>query len=177
MLGLDEMMTRYASYQHLAEIIRHRFTDPSATLREFFSRIVNILCGNTDDHARNHAAFWDGERLTLTPAYDFCPQGRSGEETTQAMLTSGQNRMSRIATCLEAAHHFLLSSGEALAVVEAQLRSLGRNWDSVCTEAALSQPERNFFWGRQFLNPFAFTALDGEAAALAELADGIRSDT
>ncbi|HEV7285017.1 MAG TPA: HipA domain-containing protein, partial [Kaistia sp.] len=48
MLGLDEMMARYASYQDLAEIIRHRFTEPSATLRELFARIVfNILCGNT----------------------------------------------------------------------------------------------------------------------------------
>src|SRR3546814_2737221 len=99
MLGLDEMMARYASYQDLAEIVRHRFTDPSAILRQLFARIVfNILCGNTDDHARNHAAFWDGERLTLTPAYDICPQGRSGQEASQAMLISGQNRMSRIVT-------------------------------------------------------------------------------
>ncbi|KJS20643.1 MAG: hypothetical protein VR78_01285 [Hoeflea sp. BRH_c9] len=27
MLGLDEMMARYASYEDLAELIRHRFTD------------------------------------------------------------------------------------------------------------------------------------------------------
>src|SRR3546814_10321073 len=93
MLGLDEMMARYASYQDLAEIVRHRFTDPSATLRELFARIVfNILCGNTDDHARNHAAFWDGATLTLTPAYDICPPGRTGQEATQAMLISGNNR-------------------------------------------------------------------------------------
>jgi serine/threonine-protein kinase HipA len=39
---------------------------------------VPILCGNTDDHARNHAAFWDGTTLMLTPAYDICPQGRAG---------------------------------------------------------------------------------------------------
>lgn len=57
MFELDEMMAAYASYEKLAEIIRHRFTHPKATLRELFSRIVfNILCGNTDDHARN--AFW-----------------------------------------------------------------------------------------------------------------------
>ena len=30
-----------------------------AALRELFARITfNILVGNTDDHARNHAAFW-----------------------------------------------------------------------------------------------------------------------
>jgi serine/threonine protein kinase HipA of HipAB toxin-antitoxin module len=35
------------------------------TLRELYSRLVfNILCGNTDDHARNHAAFRDGKPLS-----------------------------------------------------------------------------------------------------------------
>jgi serine/threonine-protein kinase HipA len=57
LLELDEMMAAYASYEKLAEIIRHRFASPKATLRELFARIVfNILYGNTDDHARNHAA-------------------------------------------------------------------------------------------------------------------------
>ncbi|MDT4936572.1 MAG: serine/threonine-protein kinase HipA [Pseudonocardiales bacterium] len=38
--------------------------------------------GNNDDHARNHAAFWDGDRelLTLTPAYDITPQPRGAEK-------------------------------------------------------------------------------------------------
>lgn len=34
--------------------------------------VFNVLCGNTDDHARNHArnhaAFWDGRVYRLTPA-------------------------------------------------------------------------------------------------------------
>lgn len=177
MLALDEMMARYASYQDLAEIIRHRFTAPSDTLRELFRRIVfNILCGNTDDHARNHAAFWDGAKLTLTPAYDICPQARSGQEASQAMLISGNNRMSRIASCLEAAHHFLLSAAEAVAVVEGQLRCIAENWSRLCEEAALSDTDRNLFWGRQFLNPYAFTALEGSADALRARADELRSN-
>jgi serine/threonine-protein kinase HipA len=175
-LALDEMMARYASYQDLAEIIRHRFTAPSETLRELFRRIVfNILCGNTDDHARNHAAFWDGAKLTLTPAYDICPQGRSGQEASQAMLISGNNRMSRIASCLEAAHHFLLSAPQAVAIVESQLRCIAENWPRVSEEAALSGTDRNLFWGRQFLNPYAFTALEGTADALRALADELRN--
>ncbi|MFK5952647.1 MAG: HipA domain-containing protein [Desulfobacterium sp.] len=81
--GLGDMMVRYASYETLSEIIRHRFTSPRHTLKELFSRLAfNILCGNTDDHARNHAAFWDGKALTLTPAYDICPQGRTGNEAS-----------------------------------------------------------------------------------------------
>ncbi len=63
---LDGMMARYTSYETLCEIIRHRFQSPKETLEELFLRLVfNILCGNTDDHARNHAAFWDGNALTL----------------------------------------------------------------------------------------------------------------
>jgi len=89
-LGLDEMMARYASYEDIAEIIRHRFDKPKKTLRELFGRICfNVLCGNT--------AFWDGKMLSLSPAYDICPQGRTGNEATQAMLIKGDNRMSTLA--------------------------------------------------------------------------------
>ena len=74
MLVLDEMMARYASYQDLAELIRHRFADASSSLRELYSRpVFNILCGNTDDHARNHAALWDGQMLRLTPCLRHLP--------------------------------------------------------------------------------------------------------
>ena len=155
------MMARYASYETLAEIIRHRFTDPKKTLKELFSRLVfNILCGNTDDHARNHAAFWDGHNLTLTPAYDICPQSRAGNEASQAMLISGYNRMSRIADCVDAAHHFLLSREEALAIATHQKNVIETNWKGVCDEAGLSEADRNLFWGRQFLNPYAFEELE-----------------
>ncbi|MBN9447928.1 MAG: HipA domain-containing protein, partial [Bosea sp.] len=72
LLGLDEMMARYASYEDLAALVRKGFDDPEKTLRELFGRIVfSILCGNTDDHARNHSAFWTGSSLQLTPAYDI----------------------------------------------------------------------------------------------------------
>ena len=156
--GLDEMMARYASYEILAEIIRHQFRNATATLRELYSRLVfNIMCGNTDDHARNHAAFWDGEMLSLTPAYDICPQGRTGNEASQAMLISGNNRMSRIASCIEAAPHFLLTTGEAKDIAEHQKQIIGKNWPAVCDEAGLSEIDRNLFWGRQFLNPYAFS--------------------
>lgn len=157
LLGLDEMMARYASYEDLAEIIRHRFLQPRATLHELFGRIVfNILCGNTDDHARNHAAFWDGQQLCLTPAYDICPQGRTGNEATQAMLISGNNRMSRLAVCREAAHQFQLSRDEADALIQHQVDVVTAQWSAVCDEAELTTVERSLMWQRQFLNPFVF---------------------
>jgi serine/threonine-protein kinase HipA len=161
LLGLDELMARYASYASLAEIIRHDFRDVPNTLRELFSRIVfNILVGNTDDHARNHAAFWDGEMLSLTPAYDICPQGRAGNEATQAMLISGNNRMSNLPGCINAAHHFFLSKEEALAIIEHQKQVVESNWGSVCDEAQLNEVDRRLLWGRQFFNPYTRVRLD-----------------
>jgi len=176
LLGLDEMMARYAGYQDLSEIVRHKFANASATLKELFSRLVfNILSGNTDDHARNHAAFWDGQMLTLTPAYDICPQARSGNEASQAMLISGENRMSRISACLEAARHFLLSEKEAVAIVAHQISAIGENWSSVCGEAELADTDRTLLWSRQFLNSFAFDDLEGGFAKLAKIAGDVRS--
>jgi serine/threonine-protein kinase HipA len=157
LLGLDEMMARYASYEDLAEIIRHRFSSPTATLRELYSRLVfNILSGNTDDHARNHAAFWDGKTLTLTPAYDICPQARTGNEASQAMLIAGQDRMSRISTCIKAAPNFLINQRKAVAIAKEQIQLIHDNWTAVCDEAQLNRMDRQLLWRRQFLNPYAF---------------------
>ena len=154
---LDEMMAAYASYEKLAEIIRHRFTHAKATLRELFSRIVfNVLCGNTDDHARNHAAFWDGHQLALTPAYDICPQSRSGQQASQAMLIQGADRASQVASCIAAAPVFLLGREDAIAIVNQQVTVIEREWQATCDEAGLSEVDRQLFWRRQFLNPFAF---------------------
>ena len=176
LLGLDEMMARYASYQDLSEIIRHKFTDARSTLKELFSRLVfNILSGNTDDHARNHAAFWDGQMLKLTPAYDICPQPRSGNVASQAMLISGDNRMSRISACLEGAHHFLLSEKKAMAIVEHQIAAISKNWNTVCSEAGLSETDRALLWGRQYLNPFAFDDLEREFASITKLVKEVRA--
>ncbi len=154
---LDELMARYASYEDLTDIIRHRFVAPTETLRELFGRLVlNILCGNTDDHARNHAAFWDGKSLALTPAYDICPQARTGREASQAMLITGENRMSKLIVCLEAAHHFRLSKMKAEELIEQQLVAIRDHWPMVCEEAGLSLTEQNVLWRRQVLNPFIF---------------------
>ena len=156
MLELDEMMARYASYEDLAEIIRMRFTQPKATLRELFARLVfNILCGNTDDHARNHAAFWDGHQLELTPAYDICPQSRAGNEATQAMLIHRENRFSRLDVCLGAAAQFQLKETEARDIIDNQLDVIRSSWQEVCDEAELTTVDRAMFRGRMFLNPFA----------------------
>lgn len=152
---LDELMGRYATYHGLADIIRARFTDPDRTLHELFSRIVfNICVSNTDDHARNHAAFWDGSMLTLTPAYDLCPQLRTGEMADQAMAIGREGqRRSRFNVCLDAAEVYHLSRAEAAEIIDRQVMVIREQWDDVADAARLTAAERQQLWQRQVLNP------------------------
>lgn len=155
-LELSEMTARYGSYATLADIIRARFTKPRATLHELFSRIVfNIAVGNIDDHARNHAALWDGDLLTLSPAYDLCPQPRSGETAAQAMSIDREGRReSQFARCVAAASIYQLSAEQARAIIDRQIETIEREWDDAASESLLTPREKEFLWHRQILNPF-----------------------
>ena len=156
-LELDDLGGRYASYPDLADRIRSRFTNPRATLTELFSRITfNVLTGNTDDHARNHSAFWDGTSLTLTPAYDICPQLRAGGETAQAMAIGRDgDRMSQVVRCVAHAGSYLLSEADARTIVDHQIEVITTKWSDVCDVAHLSEVDRAQLWHRQFLNAYA----------------------
>ena len=161
LLGLDERLAAHASYEDLADIVRARFTAPVETLRELFARMTfNILVGNTDDHARNHAAFRDGDHLALTPAYDICPQSRVGREASQAMRIHGHERRSQLALCLAAAHKYLLAQDEAMQIMRRQITAIRTGWDAVCDEARLADADRRLLWRRQILNDLAFEGME-----------------
>lgn len=160
-LGLGEMEGRYASYADFAEKIRARFTEPKATLRELFGRITfSILVSNTDDHAKNHAAFWDGSMLTLTPAFDITPQRRSGGEATQAMVIGEDGwKMGQVAGCIERASTYLLDRNEAREIVDRQIAVIDEGWDEVAATSAMSDVERREARGRQILNSYALEGM------------------
>lgn len=167
----DEMEARYASYEVLAETIRHKFYDASKTLHELYQRlIVNVLVGNNDDHAKNHAAFWDGKMLRLTPAYDICPQPRTGGTASQAMFIYDGKNASQIRECIVAAPQFQLSKREAISIIEEIANSIVDNWKVVCEESEVSKVDKNLFSKNQFFNSFAFENLDDDSKRLEKLA-------
>lgn len=157
-LGLSGIEARYASYTDFAEVIRHKFTNSKTNLLELYKRLVfNILVGNTDDHARNHAAFWDGKNLTLTPAYDICPLPRAGYEATQAMAINGkEGNLSKLSNVLSICEDFQLSTPEAQNIIDAMVECIRNNWDDVCDKAQLSVVEKSQLWEKSILNPFCF---------------------
>lgn len=160
LLGLNAFPSgRYATYPQLADQIRARFTRADSTLHEVFARIsFNILCGNTDDHGRNHAAYVREDGLALTPAYDICPQARSGGTAAQAMAYGREGqRESRIALLVDSAGTYHLERSSAADLVEHQIAVIRSNWQDVCDQAELTRADRAAFKGRQFLNPFALS--------------------
>lgn len=99
----------------------------------------------------------DGEWLTLTPAYDICPQPRSGGETSQAMMIGPDGfRMCQLAGCLERASTYMLPEIEARELIDHQVEVIERAWNEVAERARMTEVERSFFWRRRFLNPYAF---------------------
>lgn len=157
LLGLHELHARYATYPDLADVIRHRFVEPERTLHELFRRIVfNVLTGNRDDHARNHAAFWDGASLRLTPAYDLCPQPRYTGEASQAMaITRDGQRQSRVQVCIDAAEVFLLTDRDAHDEVDRQLTTIREQWPAAADTVGLTTADRQQLWGHAIVHPYA----------------------
>jgi serine/threonine-protein kinase HipA len=160
MLGFGDFLgARYSSYPEMLDVLRSRSTSGAGLARRVFERIVfNIVIGNTDDHARNHAAFWDGAHLDLTPAYDLCSQLRSGTEANQAMdIDREGRRASKFSVCVNAAHVYGLSRAEAGDIIERQVTTVRESWADVRDLARLTQVESSALFERQILNPYAFT--------------------
>lgn len=167
MLGLDEHRGYYGSYEDLAGILRRDGTDPRGGPVELFRRMVfNILIGNTDDHARNHAAFWDGKLLTLTPAYDIEPRPRLGREANQAIRVRGNSRQSRVALAIEAAPRFGVSEEEAIEIVIGQVEQIHASFDEAAEEARLTEIDRMVLANRAILNSYVF---EGAPKMIADL--------
>lgn len=156
-LGLSETSARYASYAGIAHAVRTGpWTDVPGTMVELFTRlVVNVVVGNTDDHLRNHAAFWDGRHLTLTPAYDIAPQRRSTNTATQAIaITSDGQRASQLRLCRAVAGDFLLDTHRADDIIDRVQGAVADGWDEVCDQVGLTRAQRRSLWGREFAHEY-----------------------
>jgi len=149
-LGFSDFLgARWSSYPDFLDQL-HRLSAPGtgslgpALLQRI---ILNILISNTDDHARNHAVFWDGHHVELTAVYDFCPQLRTGWEANQAMdigraptpLTQGR-RASNRSTVIAAA---------AADMFDRQVDIIREQWKTAAEAAELTKHDANSTAGDQ----------------------------
>ncbi|MCQ8897718.1 HipA domain-containing protein [Limnobacter humi] len=92
-LGMREGQFGLPSYATLAGQLR-LMGAPQADQLELFDRMVfNAVCGNDDDHLRNHAVCYDSLQgcWRLSPAYDVVPN----PESTPTHLALALNRVSK----------------------------------------------------------------------------------
>ncbi|MCB1089712.1 MAG: HipA domain-containing protein, partial [Verrucomicrobiae bacterium] len=142
----------------LADQIRVRGVAFRNDATELYSRLVyNVLIGNTDDHARNHAFIVEGANLRLAPAYDLTPFPRAGGEAGHGMKLTRTNNLSRIRLCLDTAPDFGLTADRARAIVERQIAGIVRHFAPLCDEAGMTPTMRRQLQGRAVLNPDIFT--------------------
>lgn len=154
LLDLDDTEARLASYPNLAEMLRQIGADGRGDAEELFRRMVfNILIGNTDDHAKNHATFWDGHCLRLTPAYDLVLTPRVGEEANQTMEVGAFGRESSIANALSEAGRFGLKPKDASAIIDHVEATLIEHWRSELRACGIPEHEIDRLDGRTVLSP------------------------
>lgn len=159
MLGLDAHLgARYGSYPEVLDVLREFAINPTEVGRKLFERVVfNVAIGNNDDHARNHAAFWDGQSLELTPAFDLTPQVRSTDPATQAMdVARDGSRASQFSVCVAAAADYGLSRPAAKEIVDHIVLTVEEQWLDAADAAGLSESDRNTLWRRSVLNRSTF---------------------
>jgi len=155
--GLTESTARTGTYPELVDVLRAQGAGADVGEHVFRRVAFNIAISNNDDHLRNHAAFWDGHRLGLTPAYDLSPGTRSGDTMFQAIAygRDGQ-RESRLATLISVAADYGLTAREARSVVEHVVETMDAEWDEACDTARLTRAESASLHRRQFLHRSVF---------------------
>lgn len=162
----DEMYARYVSYPQILDVLRLYAKDATEAGPELFRRIaMNIAISNNDDHARNHAAFWDGMHLELTPAYDLAPGQRSGDTFEQAMPYGRGDRgtkVSNFAALVSESETYGLSSAEGRHIIDQLVSSIRENWDAAAEVARLSAADKKKLEEKQVLPRAAFFEYEPE---------------
>ncbi|MFY9291378.1 MAG: type II toxin-antitoxin system HipA family toxin [Methylorubrum rhodinum] len=124
-LGLDETSAS-GSYPDLALFLLRHGARHVSDRRELFRRMVfNVLCGNRDDHLKNHAFLRRDGGWRLSPAFDVVPQ--PDMDPQQAIGVGRSGSYPTTGNCLTRARDFDLSPDDARAIV-ADLTARMRLW-------------------------------------------------
>ncbi|PPF26079.1 HipA domain-containing protein [Rathayibacter rathayi] len=153
--GEKEQRARYVTSPDVLAVLRRHGPTRADPSPELFARIAFAKAiRNSDDHDRNHAAFWDGHHLSLIPAYDLAPGNRSGETASQALGygRSGERRV-HAAALLPTAPVCGLDLREGRAVVERILGAVLDGFDDAVEQARVPERDRSRLPGHLVLNP------------------------
>lgn len=120
------------SYPRLAEELK-LLGAPSADRIELFGRMVfNAVCGNDDDHVRNHAIVYCSEerRWRLAPAFDVVPNPVETPTRLHMQLSLGRFDISREAVLADAMRFGFAGTVDAADYLDTLLARISANYDA-----------------------------------------------
>ena len=127
------------SYPRLAEQLK-LIGAPDEDRQELFGRMVfNAVCGNDDDHVRNHAVYFrpDLGGWRLAPAFDMNPNPNKHEH---ALTLDGQVAAPSLKAVRQTADMYRLSPSAATAI-ENEVTAVVKGWKDRADALGMSRPE------------------------------------
>lgn len=115
---------------------------PQIQLRnQLFRRACfNALISNSDDHPRNHALLAMDRSWGLSPAYDLNPTAPvSVERRDLAMVVGDWGRWANAQNLLSQAPRFLLTAGQAAAIIAGLEARVRADWHRVARRVGVTE--------------------------------------
>ena len=114
------------SYGFIAETLRVHSAEPLDGVQLYWRMVFNVLMGNTDDHARNHALMYcfANKSWMLSPAYDVLPISNSRQH---GLGIGDEGRLGSIENLLSQVSRFGLKPVKARKIIN-QAAELTDEW-------------------------------------------------
>jgi serine/threonine-protein kinase HipA len=126
LLDLEET-SMAGSYAQVAGVLRRHGAAHLRDREELFRRMLfNVLCGNRDDHLKNHALLYDADGWRLSPTFDVVPQ-TGIVERVQAIDVGALGGIATIENCVSRCGEFGLPQDAAQAMGGRMIERM-RNW-------------------------------------------------
>jgi serine/threonine-protein kinase HipA len=72
-------------------------------------------------------------------------------------ITPDGRRESQFGLCVSTAVSYGLTPQQAREIVDHQVSTIRETWDEAAEQVSLTADDRKYLWGRQILNPYAFS--------------------
>ena len=121
------------SYPRLAEELRLAGVPVEDRIELFGRMVFNAVCGNDDDHVRNHAIVYNAQerRWRLGPAFDVVPNPVETPVRLDMQLSQGRFDISRYAVLADAHRFGFTSATEATTYLDDLLARIKAGFDEV----------------------------------------------
>lgn len=140
MLGASDNETH--TYLEIAEALRRQGAAPNDDLKELWRRVVfTVLISNTDDHLRNHAFLYEGQKgWRLSPAYDMNPVPLDVKPRILSTAIDPEDNSASLDLAFAAAEYFGLKKDEAKAIAAEVGAAVGQ-WRQEAQKAGIAKTD------------------------------------